>query len=789
MLTQETAGISRWRYAEDLAYTEVATRPEFLRSLLAHMRDGLSVADLDDRRVMVNRALCDLTGFTAAELMSTEDPCPCWPADKAAELNAALQRIKRGDTTPFECEFQHKNGGRFPVLLRPAFVRDSDGQPVAWFYTVTDLTERRRAEAARAASEQRWRAIASNPFDFVAIVDREYVHRYMNHVEPELQMSEVIGITTPFDFVAPEFHADMLRAYDFCFRTGRAASYEAYSPELDRWYATVVGAIQGDGEINELALLSRDVSEAKAVQRARASSERRLALALASVCDGVVELDLRTHRYSYSARTYELFGYAEGDPALSQLEDGLTSRLHPDERSAISSLLVAAGEDGTPFSHECRLRVRDGSYRWFQVRGRALREDERLVAFITDINERHEAEEQRRALMSELQQAQRLETVGTLAGGIAHDFNNLLVPITAALELAQPALPPDHSARAVLHDALEAALRARQLTQQILSFARRDATTFEPIDLVTLVQDEVRLWSGPAQPPIETSFALDRAIVMGERSQLQQVVANLLRNAQQAMSGVCGRLRVLVERVHLEPGARVPPIEPGDWLRLTVSDQGVGMSSAVQRRAFEPFFTTKPPGRGTGLGLAVVHGIIQRHSGHLRLDSEIGRGTTFEVYLPAVPAATAVVRQEAEVRAAEVEAHVVCVDDESVVLSVTKRALELAGFRVRATTRAVEALQWLEASCSGELPAIDVLITDFRMPGLSGLELAQRARELAPDLPVILVTGFAEGLPQSGNPPGVSACLQKPFRISELTQCVMRCLAAKRGHAMPANPR
>jgi PAS domain S-box-containing protein len=775
MIRELSATQDPW-FADAAGFGEFSKRPEFVAVLLAHAYDGLAIADPHGKCVLVNRVLCEMTGFTSAELLAAA-PYPYWPIEEHDVIRGVLARFEAGDTQA-EVSFQRKNGERFPALLRATLVRDERGRRLGSLSSIIDLSQAREAAAALKASEQRWRSIVENPFDFVMIVDREYKYRFINQVIPGLRVEDLVGVLSPFDFIAPEDHARVRHLFDEVFRTGRPASYEVYLPNYERWFSNVVGAIESDGEVRELSLLSRDITEVKQRERLQRRTERRLELALASIQDGVIELDPRTGEHVYSARTYELLGFAEGDPELSILTDGLLARVHPEDVSLVARALQTALDGGDAFNREFRLRAKDGSYRWFHVRGRIVEEEEkRFVAFLTDVTQRYEAEDQRRAMAAELQQAQRLETIGTLAGGIAHDFNNLLTPIMAALEFAQLALPTDHSAQSVLDDARGAAQRAKSLTEQILTFARRGHLRLDPVDLVRLVRDELRLQPIAANVELRTEFAPDVPLVMGDRTQLQQIISNLLANALHAMRGLNGQVLLRVDRLRLEmPEANGDgQISPGDHVRLTVSDQGIGMAESVQRRVFEPFFTTKPLGQGTGLGLAVVHGVVARHGGQLRLRSETGKGTTFEVYLPASPSARANPSEPAPSGAlhAGLSGHVGCVDDEAGVLGVMQRALEMANYSVQAATSPTQALGWFRAPS----PRIDVLVTDYRMPELSGLELAQHVRAIRPDLPVILVTGHAEGLPTSSVPPGIYAVIRKPFRISELIQCVQRCLS------------
>lgn len=250
--------------------------PELVEGLLLGLRDGLAILDKHGAKVFVNDALCQLTGFTREELIGASAPFPYWPPEEYAAIGAAFQRTLAGDSTTFDLVFLHKNGERFPVLVSPSVLRGKDGSPVGYVATVKDISERKRLENAVVESEQRWRSIAENPFDFVVVIDRDYRYVYVNHTAPGISHESLIGKATPFDFTAPEHHAVMREAFEIAFNDGRAVSYEVYVTQLDQWFSTIVGPIREQGQITSISCLTREITAQKRAEEALRRSEHQL---------------------------------------------------------------------------------------------------------------------------------------------------------------------------------------------------------------------------------------------------------------------------------------------------------------------------------------------------------------------------------------------------------------------------------------------------------------------------------------------------------------------------------
>ena len=381
-----------------------------------------------------------------------------------------------------------------------------------------------------------------------------------------------------------------------------------------------------------------------------------------------------------------------------------------------------------------------------------------------------------------LRQSQKMEAIGTLAGGIAHDFNNILAPILGYTELALTKVSPHDALAADLRQVTRAALRAKDLVQQILAFSRQSPKERKPLRPHLVVKEALKLLraSLPSTIEIREEIAADCGAVLADPTQFHQIIMNLCTNAYQAMREKGGVLGVSLMKVTVgEEDSKVASSElaPGDYVLLEVSDTGYGMDHATLARIFEPYFTTKPTGEGTGLGLSVVHGIVKSHQGQITVYSEPGRGTNFHVYLPRVEEAPALATGAVSTeRLSTGTERLLVVDDEEQITEMLQLILQNLGYRVTACGSSPEALALLEH----DPQAFDLMITDMTMPGLTGYELAQKALAIRPGLPIILCTGFSELInKEQAKAMGIRAYLMKPVSVREMAQTVRTALDEK----------
>jgi len=398
-----------------------------------------------------------------------------------------------------------------------------------------------------------------------------------------------------------------------------------------------------------------------------------------------------------------------------------------------------------------------------------------LLAVIRDITERKKAEQERVLLQTQLREAHKLEAIGTLAGGIAHDFNNILGTILINAELARQDVSFSTKALVSLTEIEKASHRARDLVQQILTFSRRQPISRQVISISSIAAESVRLLRAGllGGTRIEYHCSADTPSILADSTQLTQVLLNLGANAAQAMDGRPGIIDIRVEGIALDETLAQPALGlwPGWYARIVVSDTGHGMDAATQRRIFEPFFTTNSLGKGTGLGLSVVQGIVQACGGAIIVHSEPGKGSRFELYFPCANDVAAVSDSiEAAGPAAEGRGrHILYIDDDQAQLFASKRMMERWGYRVSAY---FEQRLALDAVLSGKL-RVDLVVTDFNMPGETGIEIAMAIRDALPDLPVIMVSGFInDALRAQAAAAGVRELIAKPQDQEELRDAV-----------------
>ena len=544
------------------------------------------------------------------------------------------------------------------------------------------------------------------------------------------------------------------------------------------WLEATIAPGEGGARVSRVVI--SDISERKAFQEKLRHSQSLLQTAGEIAQVGGWAIRLPDNDLMWSDEICTMLDFPKG--TVPPLADAL-SLYPPASYEVISGALRSCASDGIPF--DCELDIVTAKRRRLNVRaiGQAVRDENGRITGMEgafqDITERKKAEQAHSSLAAQLRESQKMEALGTLAGGIAHDFNNILGTILGNAELARHDARANWQALVSLEEILKAGNRAKDLVQQILSFSRRQPTSRRVLSLPAIVEESVRLLRAalPVGVRIDCRCAPDTPSVVADPTQVQQVLLNIGNNAAHAMAGRTGTIDIRVEGVTLDEASAQFDLNlrPGRYACVTISDVGHGMDATIRRRIFEPFFTTKPPGEGTGLGLSVAHGIMQAHEGGIVVRSDPGKGSRFALYFPrAREVAAALGMTEDAGAASEGQGqHILYVDDDEAQVFLIKRMLERWGYRVSAYLEQREALDALLA----DVQSFDLVVTDFNMPGMSGLEVARAIRDARPDLPVVMVSGYiTDALRAQAEAVGVRELIAKPHEVEALRDLVHRLL-------------
>ena len=671
------------------------------------------------------------------------------------EMQAEIDRLNREVARLREIETQFYEAGsrqndqklltaRFHDIIEffpdATFVVDLEGRVLAWNRGMEEMTGVRKA-------------------DIVGHGDHAYAVPFYGHRRPML-----------IDLVNQGDQSGSAE-YEHLEKKGQDHFVEVYLPDLHQGRGAYVWAVASP-------LLDRDGRVVGAIETVRDVTERRhmeelhdlLNAAMENALEMVLVVDLEG-RVRYVNPAIERSGYQRSEVHGRQLAElvqaGLLAGFAARLMETMASKETWSGRVGAKGRGDERLELEATMSPIRDKKGRMGG----YVAVARDITRELRLERQ-------LSQSQKMEAIGTLAGGIAHDFNNILSSVMGYTELARRSLPEDAQAQLDLGDVMEAAHRAKELVKQILVFSREGEQEPRALHVAGIVKEALKLLrpSLPSTIEIRVLTAIENDVVMADPTQIHQVLVNLCTNAAHAMRETGGVLEVLLAEVELGPEdvSAYADLEPGPYLRLTVTDTGHGMEPAVMDRIFDPFFTTKGRGEGTGMGLAVVHGIVRSNGGVINVESEAGRGTNFQIYLP---------RLDMAVDAEEVPCEpmpngherILFVDDEPDVVEIWSRSLARLGYQVTASADSREALEIFQASPD----SFDLVITDQTMPGLTGAELAGKIMKMRSDLPIILCTGFSEVMgPAEAKSLGIREFLMKPIYNQRMAEVIRQVLDA-----------
>jgi two-component system, cell cycle sensor histidine kinase and response regulator CckA len=774
-------------------FGQVQKAEENYRSIFENAIEGIYQSTPAGRFITVNPAMARILGYASPEeLITTITDIPS-QLYVSAESRAEATRLEgeRRVLQGFEFEAYRKDGQKIWLSLNRRSVQDENGVELYREGSVEEITERKQAEKERArlATEienQRerldnlissvpgvvWEAwgqpdAANQRFDFVS-----------DYAEALLGYSVEEWLSTP-NFWLTIAHPDDKE------RAGReaAASFAAgkNSTVEFRWVAKDGHAVwvesnyvvikDDEGRPIGLRGVTTDTSERKRAEEELRQSEERYRDLVENAHDIIYSHDLEGNYTSINKAGEQITGYTRAEVFKTNLNETVA----PEYRNRAMEMLnrKLAGEKVT--AYELEILAKDGHRVAVEVNTKLVFQNGKplgVQGIARDVTQRKQLEEQ-------LRQSQKMEAIGQLAGGVAHDFNNLLTAINGYSALALQRVDDKDPVKGYLEEVKKAGDRAANLTRQLLAFGRKQILQPLAINLNDVVTDMNKMLRRLIGEDIKLTAKLDRALakIKADPGQIEQVLVNLVVNARDAMPKG-GDLTIETASVELDSNyaGKHVGFAPGNYVMLAVSDTGIGMNQATQAQIFDPFFTTKEKGKGTGLGLSTVYGIVKQSGGSIWVYSELGRGTTFKVYLPQLEASTSKSEDSiAEVSIPRGSETILLVEDEEMVRGLTRKILDQAGYKVFDVSRGEDAIRW----CRENKQKIDLLLTDVVMPETSGKEVADRLSDLRPGLKVLFMSGYTDqAIVHHGVLDSNVEFIQKPFTPAALGKKVRDVLDA-----------
>ncbi|GJD36104.1 PAS domain S-box protein [Methylobacterium aerolatum] len=739
----------------------------------------------DNPIVFANRAFQSLCGYDASELIGRNCRFLQGPDTDPADVAKVRDAIAGRRDVVVELTNYHRDGTPFRNELYISPVFGPDGSLRYFFASQLDVTRFRTAEGILAESESRYRALFDAVDSGFCIVEmrfdaesRPVDYRFVEVNPAFAAQTGLHGVAGRWvSEVVPGLERFWFDTYGEVARTGRPVRFESGAVSMGRWFD--VHALRvGEPELHRVAILFNDITDRRRLEShletaARERTDERDMVWRASR-DLFVVCGFDGHFRKANAAWTQTLGW-EIDEVVGARFDHYVNLEDRAAAAAAFERVIA----GLPIDDlDVRMRAKDGSVRW--ISWNAIPTGDHFYAAGRDITER-------RALEEQLRQSQKLEAVGQLTGGVAHDFNNLLTVIKSSTDLLKRADLAEERRQRYVGAISDTVDRAAKLTGQLLAFARRQALrpeTFAVDRAVTAVADMVRTLTGArVHITLDLPTGEEQGLhVNADPSQFDTALVNLVVNARDAMAGE-GNLRIRLRRATTIPAIRAHPLQRGDFVAVAITDSGSGIAPENMERIFEPFFTTKGVGQGTGLGLSQVFGFAKQSGGEITVESEVGTGTTFTLFLPRVAVAqSSGPAAEPEPLAEGHGTRVLVVEDNLAVGAFAEQALRELGYTTVWVTDAATALAEIE-----RVPfRFEVVFSDVVMPGMNGVELADEIRRRRPDIPVVLTSGYSDVLAVKGTH-GFDL-LRKPYSVADLSRILRRAVQEARGRRGAAPP-
>jgi PAS domain S-box-containing protein len=648
---------------------------------------------------------------------------------------------------------------------------------------IKEIEVRKNAEDALRASEERYRLLANNVTDVIWARD---LNLNLTYISPSIVNQQGYSVeeaknrkleeswtSDSFKLVRKVFEEELEieKSKKADFSRSRTIEVEVRCKDgSTKWTEAKMSFLRNQDSVPVGIIgVTRDISERKQAEQALRNSEEKYKNLVENINEVIYTLDESGVITYISPAIRTILDYDSSEIIGRSFTEFIYSEDLPRQKERFERVL-----SGPIGPDEYRLLSKSGEIRWVQTSSMPILEKNQTVGLqgvLSDITES-------KRLQSQLQQARKMESFGTLAGGIAHDFNNFLGIIIGNTELAMDDVPKWNPAHLNLEEILEAGLRASDVVRQLLSFTRRTQLEKKPVNIGIIMQESLKLLRSSIPTSIEIHQNIPRDIdtILANPTQINQILINLSTNAHHAMP-YGGILAISLENVELDEdrAAQYPDLNPGRYVNLKVSDTGHGISTMEIDRIFDPYFTTKEVGKGTGMGLSVVHGIVKNHEGAISVKSEYGKGTTFSIFFPVIEEQTAIEAESVEKLPTGNE-RILLVDDEKSILFTGRNLLERLGYQVETRQNPIEALNLFRVNSN----QFDLVITDMTMPKMTGDQLVQEILKIQPDMPIILNTGFNEKIDEEkAKQIGIRQYIEKPFNRGLLANVVRDVLDEK----------
>jgi PAS domain S-box-containing protein len=704
------------------------------------------------------------------------------PDQKEAKKNVHDDQIVFKSGKPTEV-IKHMTGADgkgywFQAIKVPLF--DNDGKVIGLVGIARDITKLKQAEEALRESEEKYRSLFENTGTATFVTEEDMTVSQVNakcEVLSGYSRDEIVGKMKTTDFIPVE-ELERIKKYHF----ERRKKDDNIPPEYELKLVDKNGNIKN--VFIQVGMIPKtkqsiasiiDITPLKQAEKAlRESEERYKSLFKNNHCVMLLIDPESADIVDANPAAVSFYGWSKEELTSKKITNINTLT----DEQVFQEMKQAKTEERQHFLFSHRLS--NGEIRDVEVYSRPiiLHGKQLLYSIIHDISERKKAEKDRQRLQLQLQQAHKMEAIGTMAGGIAHDFNNILGIILGNTELAMDDVPEWNPARMNLDEVRTASLRAKDVVRQLLSFARKTDQERKPVKINSVITGALKLLrsSIPTSIEMRCNMPRDSEIILADPTQTNQIMINLCTNAAQAMEDDGGILEISLESVILEESiAKSYELSPGRFVKLTVNDTGHGIDPKIKDRIFDPYFTTREVGKGSGMGLAVVHGIVKNHDGAISVDSEVGKGTTFNVLLPIVrrePVPEIIIDEDLPIG----KELILFVDDEESIVKMGNQRLERLGYKVESTTSPIEALDLFRSKPD----QFDLVITDLTMPKMTGDKLVKEILNIRLDMPIIICTGFSEKMDgEKARAVGALGYLEKPHEKRDLAKMVRKVLDGK----------